>query len=102
MFLHTMRQIQEAEVNDLHGGNPNLIEFPDDNFVASLQAKEKRVELSPRDDSKTCTAIRALVKGLRDKFKVANVVQVGMNTFDVTMDPAEDFNNVAAYVKNYR
>lgn len=101
MMLPIIRSIIEAQddVYDLHGGNPNLIEFPKDNFAASFVPGEKRIELSPRDDSKTCTRIRSLVNDLRNQFRIAKVVQLGMNTFNVVFDPSEDFDNVTAYVK---
>ncbi len=101
-LMAIIRSLQEAgDVYDLHGGNPNLLEFPKDNFVAALKPQEKRIEFSPRDDEKTSTRIRSLVLDLKNKFRIANVIQIGMNTFNVVIDPTEDFNKVAAYVRDF-
>ncbi len=93
--------LKESDVYDLHGGNPNLIEFPKDNMVASLMPKEKRIELSPRDDQKKSTRIRSMIGDLKQQFKIANVVQLGMNTFNIILDPIENFDKVAAYVRDF-
>ena len=101
-LMDVLRSVLEAnDVYDLHGGNPNLLEFPKDNFVASLVPNEKRIEFSPRDESKTSTRIRSLINDIRNKFRVAKVVQIGMNTFNVSMDPLENFDKVAAYIKEF-
>lgn len=102
-FLSVFKDaLREAnDVYDLHGGNPNLIEFPKDNFVASFMAKEKRIEFSPRDDTKASNHIRSLINSIKNAFRVAKVTQIGMNTFDVVIDPTENFDKVMAYVKDF-
>ena len=92
---------EDTTVHSLHGGNPNLIEFPKQNYAASFFPREKRVELTPRDNQQKQTRIRSLINDLRTQFRIDNVVQLDMNTFDVRFSATENFERVRAYIETH-
>lgn len=92
---------EDSTVHTLHGGNPNLLEFPKENYAVSFFPPEKRIAITPRDNKRSGTRIRSLINDLRNEFRVDKVTQLEMNTFDVRFSPSENFERVRSYIETH-
>lgn len=98
IYKGLLREAEAEFTPSLDPTNPNLIEFHNDNFVASLVPTEKRVEFSPIDDGKASNRVRSMINNLRTQFRVQKVTQLAMNTFDVQFDATENWDNIQSFI----
>ncbi len=90
----------EQELQQQLGGPPQkVVEFPAQNFSVSLLKAQKKLIFSPID-GEASASIRSMINQMKSQgFKVSNLQQKGMGTFEVDLDKTENFDLVVDYLK---
>jgi len=92
-----LKQIYEALLIEQE---TQTLDLPQYNLVVSLFEKEKKFSFNPLEPSKPASKSRMLINQLKQKFKVLDVQQEMGNSFQVTLDPRQDFWVVVDFLQN--
>lgn len=92
----------------------NVIEFPNDNFVLSIDRSKRFLTFTPQQHQSVTSNIRSLLNVLKQNFKVTKVRSVEdeedsgildiddpklRGAFVVEVDPREDFESIVDFIK---
>lgn len=77
-----------------------VLEFPHDNFVLSVFRGEKKLVFSPQFHNAITSKIRTLVNMLKQNFRILRVNDLDGSSFEVEVDPREDFEAVVDYIRS--
>jgi hypothetical protein len=77
----------------------NIIEFPNDNFTISVFRAEKKILFTPQGHSSLPSKIRILVNMLKQNFNILRIKDKDVGSFEVEVDPREDFESIVDYIK---
>jgi len=109
-ILH--RLIVEQEIQDLD----NVVEFPRDNFVLTIDRSKRQLIFSPLMNAVFDSKVRTLLTMLKQNFKVTKIDNLEdendtkpgdkddpnlKNVFQVELDPREDFEAVIDFIKQH-
>lgn len=81
-------------------GDGETLQFPDDNFVLSVFRSTKTLLFTPQYHNSITNKIRILVNMLKQNFNIARVSDKDMGSFEVEVDPREDFEAVIEFIKS--
>jgi len=106
-ILLEMLQEQEQDSED-------VIEFPSNNMVLSVDKNKKKLILTPLNLSSNSSTIRKIILMLKQNFKISKINALEdddsrvnktydsslKNTFEIQVDPTENLDSVVEFVKN--
>jgi len=84
---------------DSIGDEEDLLQFPHMNFTVSIFRDEKKLLFSPQNHQSIPNKIRTLINDLKQTFRISDVVQKEIGTFEVTLDPRTDLDSVIDFIK---
>lgn len=89
LVLESLLREQGAEV----------IEFPNDNFTLSVFRDKKALLFTPQYHHSITNKIRTLITMLKESFRILRVNDRDLGSFEVEVDPREDFDAVVEFIR---
>ena len=93
IFLEALKE-QELQPED-----DKVVSFPKQNFSVSFFEKEKKIFFSPLVGGMS-SKLRSIIGKLKQNFKIVSVTPKEMGSFDVAVDPRENYPSIIDYIKN--
>jgi uncharacterized protein YjiK len=76
----------------------DTVQFPKQNFYAYFDEKQRKIVLAPIKTDSASTKTRIFVNLIKQNFKVQSVQPKQDGSFEVKLDPFEDFLIVKDYI----
>lgn len=90
LVVESLLREQDAEV----------MEFPNDNFTLSIFRSNKTLVFTPQYHHSVTNKIRTLITMLKQNFRILRVNDKDLGSFEVEVDPREDFESVVDFIRN--
>jgi hypothetical protein len=114
--MKTLKKVlMEALVEQDPQGLDNVIEFPNENFMVSIDRNRKKLIFSPQQHSSLPSKLRTMLTMLKQRFNIIKVNSLEdeddagqgdtddpnlRGVFEIVVDPREDFEAVVDFVRN--
>jgi hypothetical protein len=93
-----LKEIDDG-LSNISSQDDSVLEFPNQNFSISVFRDEKKLLFAPIQHQSIPSKTRTFINNLKQNFRIKQIVQKDLGSFEVVLDEREDLDSVLDYIK---